>query len=217
MVRLIIPVLLFLTAACSGSASIRTENNSFKTEQLYKGYSDRGTYLCYLKILPGNKVIFTYQTEGNGAYGEHSGTIKAINDSTYHISSKLTFGQFTCKPANLDSLWIYVDPPSLIDRNAILARYENEDLMSGRKTGKSGITFAIDDRLFNEYTPAAILTDHIHPITGEALTIKASFGCAYDFMQGDEVDFDIVISGDSLYTVKEDAVFQTGSFRLKKQ
>ncbi len=213
--RLIMIVILFVIAGCSDSE--KKANSDFETEQLYKGYSDRGSYLCYLKISPGNKVLFTYQNEGNDSYGEHSGTIKAINDSTYHVSCKLTFGAFVFKPFNLDSLWISVDPPSLIDKNTILARYENEDLMTGRKTSKTGITFAIDDRLFNEYKPAYILTDHTHPITGEALTITTSYGCAYSFVAGDQVEFDIVISGDSLYTIGDDAAFQTGSFRLKKQ
>lgn len=217
MVRLIIPMLLILIAACSDSKSVQPEKNPFKTEQLYKGYSNSGGYVCYLKISPDNTVLFTYETEGNSIYGEHSGIIKAINDSTYHVNCKLTFGQFVCKAPGLDSLSIFVDPPALIDKNEILARYENEELMTKKKTSKSGLAFAIDDKLFNEYTPATILTDHTHPITGEALTIKASFGSAYDFVQGDEVDFDVVISGDSLYTVREDAVFQTGHFRLKKQ
>ena len=212
-----ITVLLFVVMSCSAPGAGKANDHQFKTEQLYKGYSTRGTYVCYLKILPGNKVIFTYQNEGNDSYGEHSGEIKAINDSTYHVSCKLTFGEFVFKPFNLDSLWIRVDSPLLMDKNAILARYENEDLMTGRKTSKSGVTFVIDDRLFNEYTPAYILTDHSHPITGEALTIKASYGCAYSFVGGDEVDFVIVISGDSLYTVGDDSVFQTGHFRLKKQ
>lgn len=212
---LIVPAILFLITGCSGPDSGKTEKY-FKTEQLYKGYSRSGGYLCYLKISPGNKVLFTYQNEGNDSYGEHAGTIKAINDSTYHVSCKLTFGQFVFKPFSLDSLWISVDPPSLIDKKTILARYENEDLMTGRKTSKTGITFVIDDRLFNEYTPAYILTGHTHPITGEGLTIKASYGCAYSFVEGDQVDFDVVLSGDSLYTVKEDAVFQTGAFCLKK-
>jgi hypothetical protein len=213
MVRLIIPAVLFLIASCSTNPV----QNSLKTEQLYKGYSNNGSYLCYLKILPGNKVIFTYQTEENDIYGEHSGTIKANDDSTYHISCKLTFGEFVCKPINRDSLWILVNPPSLIDKNAIQVQYENEELMAGRKTSKSGITFVIDDQLFNEYTPASILTDHLHPITGEALTIKASYGCAYDFVRGDKLEFDIVISGDSLYSIGNDTVLQTGDFKLKKQ
>lgn len=199
------------------SCSDTSKNDSFKTEQLYKGYSTSGGYLCYLKISPGNKVLFTYQNEGNDSYGEHSGTIKAINDSTYHVSSKLTFGAFVFKPINRDSLWISVDPPSLIDKNTILARYENEDLMTGRKTNKTGMTFVIDDRLFNEYIPAYILTDHTHPITGEGLTITASYGCAYSFVEGDPVEFDIVISGNSLYTIGDDDALQTGHFRLKKQ
>lgn len=215
MMRLIVPTILFLLVSCSDSE--KKANSDFKSEQLYKGYSDRGDYLCYLKISPGNRVLFTYQNEGNDSYGEHSGTIKAINDSTYHVSCKLTFGAFVFKPLNLDSLWISVDPPSLIDKNRILARYENEDLMTGRKTSKTGITFAIDDRLFNEYTPAYILTDHTHPITGEGLTIKTSYGCAYSFVEGDPVEFDIVISGDSLYTIGDDTGLQTGHFQLKKQ
>lgn len=213
MIRLISLLILVSVAACTESA--QPEKNPFKTEQLYKGYSKSGGYLCYLKISPDNKVIFTYQTEENDIYGEHSGTIKMINDSTYQVSCKLTFGECVCKPINRDSLWIMINPPSLIDKNAILVRYENEELMGGRKTS-SGITYAIDDQLFNEYTPAYILTDHSHPITGEALTIKASYGCAYDFFRGDNLHFDIVISGDSLYTVGDDTVLQTGHFGLKR-
>ncbi|WP_343635010.1 hypothetical protein [Fluviicola sp.] len=212
---LLIPVILFQIISCSDSA--KKENNQFKTEQLYKGYSTSGGYLCYLKISPDNKVLFTYQTEGNSAYGEHSGTIKAINDSTFRIRCKLTFGQFVCKAPNLDSLMIFVDPPSLIDKKSILVQYENEDLMNQKRMTGSQLAFAFDERLFNEYTPASILTDHTHPITNEPLIVEAVFGSAYDFVQGDEVNFDVVISGDSLYTVEEDAVFQTGAFRLKKQ
>ncbi|TSJ46345.1 hypothetical protein [Fluviicola chungangensis] len=217
MVRLIIPVLLLSIAACSDSKSVKSEKNPFKTEQLYKGYSNSGGYLCCLKITPDNMVLFTYETAGNSIYGEHSGTIKAINDSTYHVNCKLTFGQYICKAPTLDSLTIFVDPSAALDKKSILVQYGNDDLMKLKRIDKSKLTFAFDDQLFNEYTPATILTDHTHPLTGELLTIKASFGSAYDFVQGDEVDFDIVISGDSLYTIKEDAVFQTGSFRLKKQ
>lgn len=208
--------MLFLAIGCSEPESAKSEDR-FQTEQLYKGYSATGGYLCYLKILPGNKVLFTYETEGNTIYGEHSGSIKAINDSTYRVSCTLTFGQFICKAPNLDSLTIFVNPPSLISKKSILVRYENEELMTKPKVDKSGLAFGFDNKLFNEYTPATILTDHTHPITGEALTIKAVFGSAYDFVRGDKLDFDIVISGDSLYTIKEDAAFQPGSFRLKKQ
>lgn len=214
--KLLIPGILLLAIGCSEQGPAKTADG-FQTEQLYKGSSEDGSYLCYLKILPGNKVLFTYQTAGNSMYGEHSGTIKAINDSTYHVSCRLTFGQFVCKAPNLDSLHIWIDPPSLINKKSILVQYENEALMIKPKVDKSGLAFAFDDKLFNEYTPATILTDHTHPITGEALAIKAIFGSAYDFVRGYEVDFDIVISGDSLYTIKEDAAFQTGSFRLKKQ
>lgn len=215
--RLIIPAILFLAVSCSISAPEPKDNHTFKTEQLYKGYSKSGFYLCYLKILPGNRIVFTYQNQGNSSYGEHSGTIKSINDSTFHISSELTFGQFACKAPAPDTLSIFVDPPSLIDKKSILVQYENEELMTKPKITKAGLAFAFDDRLFNEYTPAYILTDHTHPITGEALKIKASFGSGYDFVQGDKVEFDIVISGDSLYTIGDDAVFQTGHFRLKNK
>ncbi len=215
MKKLSMLITVLLVVGCADSTQL--EKNPLKTEQLYKGYSNSGGYLCYLKISPGNKVIFTYETEGNSMYAEHSGTIKAINDSTYHISCNLTFGQFVCKPSNLDSLMIFVDPPSLIDMKSIMVQYENGDLMKGKRMDRSKLSFAIDDRLFNEYTPATILTDHIHPITGNALTIKASFGCAYDFMRDDKSDFDVVISGDSVYSIGEDAVFPTGHFRLKRQ
>jgi hypothetical protein len=89
--------------------------------------------------------------------------------------------------------------------------------MKNRRMNKRGVAFAFDPNLFNDDTPAHILTDHTNPITGNALTIKAVFGSAYDFVQGDQVDFDIVISGDSLYTIEEEAVFQTGPIRFKKQ
>ncbi len=215
--NLAITTIVFLAVSCSNSVPGMKDNHKFKKEQLYKGYSKSGFYLCYLKISPDNKVVFTYQTDGNWVYGEHSGTIKALNDSTFHVSCKLTFGQFACKAPALDTLSIFVDPPSLISKKSILVRYDNEDLMTNAKITKSGLAFGFNDRLFNEYTPAYILTDHSHPITGEALTIKASFGSGYDFVQGYQEEFDIVISGDSLYTIKEDAVFQTGPFRLKKQ
>jgi len=212
---LITTVILFLVTGCSNPG--RENRNEFKTEQLYKGSSKRGTYLCYLKISPDNKVIFTYATPGNGVYGEHSGSIKALNDSTFHVSCKLTFGQFACKAFSLDSLNILIDPPALIDKKAILVQYENEELMKNRKMNKSGVAFAFDPNLFNEYTPATILTDHTHPITGEALRIKANFGSGYDFVRGDQLDFDMVISGDSLYTIGDDSSFQMGHFQLKKQ
>lgn len=208
---------LFFVIGCSNPEAETKKNHPFKTEQTFKGYSETGHYLCYLRISPDHKVIFTYETEGNFVYGEHTGTIKALNDSTYRVNCKLTFGQFVCKAPTLDSLTIFIDPPSLIDKKSILVQYENEALMSNGKTNKSGVVFAFDPNLFNEYTPAYILTDHTNPITGNALTIKASFGSAYEFVQGDKVEFDIVLSGDSLYTIKEDPVLQTGPFRLKKQ
>ena len=214
---LIIPVILVFAMGCSNPETETRQKNPFKTEQLYKGYSKSGFYLCYLKILPGNRVVFTYQNEGNSSYGEHSGIIKSINDSTFHISSELTFGQFACKAPALDALSIFVDPPSLIDKKSILVQYENEALMTKPKITKTGLAFVFDDRLFNEYTPAYILTDHTHPITGEALKIKASFGSGYDFVQGNQVEFDIVISGDFLYTIGDDAAFQTGHFKLKNE
>lgn len=205
---------VFLLAACS---SQEKSNDRFKTEQLYKGVSNRGNYVCYLKIFPDNSVIFTYQTAGNSTYGEHSGTIKAINDTLFRVSCELTFGQFSCKAPNLDSLMIFIDPPALIDHNSILVQYENEELMTRPRVDQSGISFPFDRELFNERTPAYILTDHPHPITNEALTIKASFGSAYDFMRGDKIEFDVVISGDSLYSVNEQAGFQTGPFQLKRR
>ncbi|MNJ88927.1 hypothetical protein D3C87_64860 [compost metagenome] len=208
--------ILFLITSCSNSDIKTKETNPVKSDQLYKGYSRSGGYLCYLKISPDNRVIFTYQSEGNSVYGEHAGTIRAINDTLFHVSSELTFGQFACKAPNLDSLRITVNPPSLIDKKSILVRYENEELMTKRWIDRSGVSFAFDKESFNERTPAYILTDHSHPITKEALTIQTSFGSAYDFVRGDKVEFDIVISGDSIYTVKEDAVFQTGPFKLKR-
>lgn len=215
--RLSVIAMLFVVIGCSNPATEMKAENNFKSEQLYKGFSKSGAYSCFLKILPDNCVIFTYASSGNAVYGEHTGTIKALNDSTYHVSCKLTFGQFVCKAFSLDTLDIVVDSPELIDKKRILVQYENEDLMKNRRMDKSGVAFAFDPNLFNEYTPAYILTDHTHPITGNALIVKASFGSAYEFVHGDKVDFDIVISGDSLYTIKEDAAFQTGPFRLKKQ
>jgi len=212
-----ITAILFLAASCSDSGPETGETDLFKTEQLYKGYSNSGGYLCYLKISPGNKVVFTYQTEGNAAYGEHSGTIKAINDSTFHVSCKLTFGQFVCMAFSDDSLEIAVNPATLIDKRLIQVQYDNEELMGKRKIDSYGVLFPFDKELFNRYHPAMILTDHPHPITGEALTIKASYGSGYDFLKGDKVDFDIIFSGDSLYTTREDDVFLTGPFTLKKQ
>jgi hypothetical protein len=208
---------LFLVLCCSNPETSMNKDYRFKTEQTFKGYSESGHYLCYLKIYPDNKVVFTYETEGNEIYGEHSGTIKAVNDSTFHVSCTLTFGQFVCKAITLDSLNILVDSPSLIDKKSIMVQYENEELMKNRRMNKRGVAFAFDPNLFNDDTPAHILTDHTNPITGNALTIKAVFGSAYDFVQGDQVDFDIVISGDSLYTIEEEAVFQTGPIRFKKQ
>lgn len=201
-----------------GCSSSDKEKNSgiFKTEQLYKGYSTNGNYLCYMKISPDNRILFTYETKGNYVYGEHAGTIKAINDTLFRVSCELTFGQFVCKAPELDSLMIMVDPPSLIDKKSILVQYENEDLMTKHRIDPSGITFTFDPNLYNEHTPARILTDHMHPITGNALTIKASFGSGYDFVRGDKMEFNVVISGDSIYTVNEEAAFQTGPIKLKK-
>lgn len=208
-----ITAFLFLVLASCGQDK---NTKIFEKEQLYKGYSTDGNDLCYLKIFPDNSVIFTHQTPGNFNYGEYSGSIRAINDTLFRVTCELTFGQFVCKASGLDTLEIFVDPPALINKKSILVQYENEELMSNPKIDKSGIYFPFDDRLFNERTPAYILTDHAHPITKEALTIKASFGSAYDFISGYDLELDIVISGDSLYTVREKADLLTGPFKLKR-
>jgi hypothetical protein len=213
--RLIIPAILALLVSCSTDTHSTTR--LFEKEQLYKGYSNSGGYLCYLKISPDNTVLFTYETKGNAVYGEHTGKITAVNDSTFHVNCKLTFGQFICMAFSDDSLEITVSPETLLDKQTIQVQYDNEELMNKRKIDRFGVLFPFDKELFNRYHPAFILTDHLHPITGEALTIEATYGSGYEFLQGDEVSFDIVLSGDSLYTVREDDAFQTGPFRLKKQ
>lgn len=208
----------FLLTGCLNSDKKKEKytNTAFESDQIYKGHSKDNGYLCYLKISPDNRVVFTYQTSDNNVYGEHVGTIKAINDSLFRLTCKLTFGQFVCKAFTKDSLKLYVEPAASINKKKIRVRYHNGDWMRAHTPDKFGVAFAFNPDLFNEDYPAFIVTDHIHPITKEPLLIKAIFGSAYQFAYGDKVEFDIVITNDSAYTTGEETL-QSGHIQLKKQ
>jgi hypothetical protein len=207
---IILPIVIF---ACSHP---RKEVKIVESERIYKGLSIDSNYVCYLKVSPDNSVNFVYGQNDYAVFGEHSGTISRINDSTFHVKCKLDFGHYINKAFTTDSFEIWVDSPNLIDKSTVLVQYDNDELMTGRRIDKDGVTFAFDPELFSHRRPALILTNHIHPFLNEPINIKAYFGSASQFVSGDEVEFDVLMTDKMVKSIGE-GVGQTGHFELKRE
>lgn len=202
---------VYLTG-CSEKNETNDNTESTTVEhRLYQGKNNGEGYYCYLKTFAKDSVLFVYEREDFSVYGEHRGTINAINDTTFHISATLTFGHYICKGVP-DSLVLFNSTPGLINFSEIIVQYENDEIFREKVLGNDNVTFGYNPELFHHNHPAKILLNKIHPISNKPIEITTYPGSASDFASGDELEFDVIIIGNRLKTTGN--VLQTGSFTL---
>jgi hypothetical protein len=54
----------------------------------------KDSYRCLLKVNSDGTVCFAYSLRLNEVYSEYKGSIKKLNDTLYHVSVVMNFGQF---------------------------------------------------------------------------------------------------------------------------
>ncbi|MGD0709942.1 MAG: hypothetical protein ABR968_02050 [Bacteroidales bacterium] len=195
--------------------------------QIYSGNST-ADYWCLLRINKDSSVNFIYSLNYNEFYGEHKGTIKKINDSLYHISTKMTYGksatmgQYTyddvIQKAN-DTAYFRIDTPYVHLKDTIIIKYANGQTQNyiPYKQGKHSY-FALDKKLFNDkpgsnYYKAIIKRKN--PITGQQLSFKVTIHSSPFFESGRRLNFDVIIKNNKLWTNGEPDL-DTGQFTLNK-
>ncbi len=180
-------------------------------------------YNILLRINGDSTVNFIYDRDENAVYAEHTGTIKKLNDTLFHISVNLTFGQYSMKSPFDDTLVIQTDTTLLRELDKITLIYSNGLMKILRSYDISwfqyvSINFPIDKNLFNDKKGTNHIVIHIdrkNPVTAKQLKFKIPFGSSTSFTTGQKVEFDITITHNKIKT-SGSPPGQTGNFILTK-
>lgn len=190
--------------------------------QTFKGTSSRH-YDCNLRIGVDSTIRLTYNKNDNGAYGELLGNVKKVIDTIYHISAKMSLGQFCMKTYNEDTLYIELDSTITVTIDSMKIVFTNGEYkycaiknIMGQPLQLLKIPF--DKTIFNhskekDYVTIAIKRNN--KSTDEYLNFKIPFGSAAYFTSKISFDSDIVIKNSILWTIGP-APVQVGHFTLKK-
>lgn len=180
--------------------------------QTYTGNSNDKAYKCSLKINSDSSIIFIYEDARGYVYGEHNGTIRRINDSAFHVSCTLIYGQFIQMSFNEDTMCILMDEPVIKLIDSVTVKYPNgkKKVFLTNKTGSHNC-FPADKKF------VSVTTNRKNPITGIENKFIIPFRSDASFAYGEKVDFDIVIRKDILKTIGKKTVLQTGHFVLRKR
>lgn len=205
--------------------SIWTELNIYhiKNGQTFVGTST-DLYNCILRINKDSTVNFIYDRDNKSVYGEHIGTIKRLNDTLFHISTTMTFGQFYMKSFTDDTLYIAIDKTVALELDNISIIYSNKTQkhFAGYDKQRQPIELLkipIDKKLFNTQKGTNIVTIIINRknfLSDNFLTFEIPFGSAASFTKGQQEDFYVVIKNGQLYSTKNQPL-QTGHFKLKRE
>lgn len=182
-------------------------------------------YNCTFHINKDSSIIFIYDRDFNGIYGEHKGTINKINDTLYRVSATMTIGQFYMKSFGKDTFYIQLDSDIARQLDKISIEYSDgktiKHLQGYDRNGnpRDLLKIPVDKNLFNEKKVAGYVTIIINRknfLTENFLTFKIPFGSAASFTSGQKIEFDIVIKNNRLWTVGKPPL-QTGHFKLEKK
>ena len=182
-------------------------------------------YNCTFLINKDSTINFIYDRDFNGVYGEHTGTIKKINDTLYRISATMSIGQFYMKSFDNDTIYIQLDSNIARQLDKIQIEYTDgktrKQLQGYDRTGQpiDLLKIPVDKKLFNEKKGMDYITITINRknfLTDNFLSFKIPFGSAASFTSGQKFTFDVVIKNNKLWTVGQPPL-QTGNFKLDKK
>lgn len=179
--------------------------------QVFTGNTIDKEYKCSLKINPDSSIIFIYDDPRGYAFGEHEGTIHKFNDTLFHITCTLTYGQFIQMSLNSDTICIQIDEPVLKLIDSVTVKYKNGQEKNFLITKNSRhICFRTDKK------HVSVTTNHRNQITGKKNSFIIPFRSDASFASGENVEFDIVIQNGKVKTVGKETVPQTGHFTLTR-
>jgi len=181
------------------------------------------SYDCTIRINKDSTVNFIYQKDKGRVYGDYKGIVKKLNDTLYHISSRMSIGQFCMKSFDNDTIYIQLDPNIARRLDKIEVEYANgkdRELLQGYdKLGKpiKLLKIPVNKKLFNAKAGTDFIKITINRknfLSDNFLSFIVPFGWAASFTSGREAEFDVVIKGNQLWTVGK-ALLQTDHFKLK--
>ncbi|GAB3519325.1 hypothetical protein [Emticicia fontis] len=195
--------------------------------QIYSGRIPDYHDDCLLRINQDRTVDFVYSGDDLSSYADHRGKIRKLNDTLFHISAIMSVGQFSQK-ARKDSIFITLDSNITDQLGKIKIIYSNGSSKEfnfneynhykRNVVGDRHLKIKANHTLFNstkgkDYILIAV--ERKKPITQEPLVFRIPFGSAPSFSGGEELEFDVVIKNDYLWTTGEPPA-NTGDFKLKK-
>ena len=181
--------------------------------KVFVGASINKNYKCWLKIYKDSTISFIYQDNRKYDFGEFSGTIRKLTDTTFHISCTMTFGQGVNKMLS--------DTPNIAINNTV-----KFDTLTVRYSSGLSKTFLIQDttsfialstQKWGDYKTNDSLTLTIsrkHLITNTPLKFVIPFGSSAFFFSGEKEEFDILIKNNTIKTIGKPPA-QPGHFKLK--
>ena len=179
--------------------------------QTFTGNSTDKSYKCSLKINKDSSIIFIYDDPRGYVFCEHEGKIHKINDTLFHVSCTLTYGQFIQMSWNSDSMRIQMDEPILKLIDSITVKYKNGQVKKFLiAKNLRHICFRTDKSY------VMVTTNHKNQITNRKNNFIIPFRSDASFISGEKEEFDVIIKGNSLKTTGSKTVLQTGHFKLIK-
>jgi hypothetical protein len=197
--------------------------NTFVVGQIYTGISD-DKYQILLQINKDSSVNYSYSREQE-FYSEHIGTIRKINDTLFHISATMTFGNDmvlslytydTISHVTNDTDYFCFNYP-----DTVILKYANgltKNYFPYSKQGKDPC-FVLDKKLFNEKSGSNYYTvtfKRKNIITGQPLTFKLGQHSGLSILSGQKIDFDVIIKNNNLRTING-YLLQTKDFKIKRK
>ncbi len=190
-------------------------------------------YNFLLRINKDSTINFIYNKDENGVYAEYMGNIKRGNDSLYHISATMLIGQHYMKSpcmyyyegsSKADSIYIQIDSTIARELDVIEIAYSNNTYQQFQGYDEKGnlikyLKIPIDHRKFNNKNGTNFIKININKknlVTGKWLSFKIKYGSGASFRKGEQLDFDIVIKKESVYSVGTPILY-IGHFKLKKE
>lgn len=180
--------------------------------QIFKGATtDKGhPRTCTLKINPDSSVVLVYYSKANESYTQYLGKIVRKKDSLFHVSAKMTFGTFGViwlPTINRNTLVVHDTnffsiTPLIFDIfkpvKIIYANGQSIDYLSPERL------IPLDKKAFNQKKGCNyyyIQTNAKDIFTNQKLTFKCDYGTSLSFINGDSVEFDIIVLKNKAWSV----------------
>lgn len=172
------------------------------------------------QINEDSTVNLTY--DDGSHYAEYDGIIQQLNDTTFHVSAKEIINKSGMKALSDDTSIVFrLDKTILENPCEVSIIYSNGTSINCRAyfdVERDCFEIPINKNLYNENEGKDfyyLTIDHINRITGNILKFKIEYGSDVALYTGENIDFNIIISNDYLYSV--DYINTVlGKFRLNK-